>query len=270
MYCRKCGAEIPDDSAFCPICAAQLLSVKINEQETEENSECKNTSPKVSAPKTAPKGTTTQATSSVDPKPKKHIVWEVVVGALLILLIICSEGFRNLLGIVALFAVPVSLVVLVIQAIRKKPKKKWVIACLIALAVVLVFSNTAARSKDAIVGEWELSFVSFLGNDFVPAEDIDIDMSYIVKKDGTAELIRSGNNPIIHIWTYDKERTELLNDAKGGSQPTYTYSAYSVIAETDDGSITTNFEATVYENTLMITSFADGEEVATLAFDRVK
>lgn len=182
MYCRKCGAEIPDDSVFCPICAAQLLSVEINEQETKENSECENTCPKGPAPKTEPKETTTQATSSAAPKLKKHMVLKVVVGALLILLIICSEGFRSLLGIAALFAVPVSLVVFIIQAIRKKAKKKWGIVCIVAISVGVVFILTDSSFQEGfqngkvsneIVGEWVGCAASINDGDLIPISDLD-------------------------------------------------------------------------------------------------
>ena len=278
MICKKCNARIPDDAKFCPACGAAVLDNQSEEQQKmkycpqcgtkipEGESSC----PKCEKQESNPVGIESSKNNEVKVTPKNRKIIKIIVGIVLFLLFICSDLFRSMVNLLAIFAVPVLLVIFVICAIRKKPKKKWGIAFLAALAVVLIFTNSTAGSKDAIVGEWELSFVSFFGEDFVPAEDIDMDMSYIVKKDGTAELIRSGNNPILHSWTYDKERTESLNDAKSGSKPTYTYSAYSITAETEDGSNVTNFKATVYENTLMITSYADGEEVATLAFDRAE
>lgn len=278
MICKKCNASIPDDAKFCPNCGS---SVSDNQPENQakmkycpqcgtEIPKGESTCPKCEKQESNPVGIELSKNNKVKVTPKNRKIIKIIVGIVLLLLFICFDLFRSMVNLLSIFAVPVFLVIFLICAIRKKPKKKWGIAFLTALAIALVFNNSAVGSKDAIVGEWELSFVSFFGEDFVPAEDIDMDMSYIVKKDGTAELIRSGNNPIIHSWTYDKERTESLNDAKSGSKPTYTYSAYSITAETEDGSIATNFKATVYENTLMITSCVDGEEVATLAFDRAE
>ena len=169
MYCYKCGGRIDDDSKFCCHCGAAVKKFTEDdmfrsEGESHDQETVLEISDIVVVPTSSvgdqPKdGSSTFDSAVVDntskpTKPRKTTkTWLLLVAWLAIVVIaVIFKELAPTIGLIAFFAAPVLFVIFVIQAIRKKAKKKWIITWVLSLLtfVVMMFIDMSACSH-----EWE-------------------------------------------------------------------------------------------------------------------
>ena len=146
MICKKCSATIPDDAKFCPACGTAVCEHQSDEQnktkycpasnpEAQENNIFLNHETQAS--------TQSESASHTKRTPfKRQNMWKITLGAALILLMICFKPICGLVGLFTMVAIPFSLIAFIISIFRKKPKKKWGIACLISVFLFVIADSS--------------------------------------------------------------------------------------------------------------------------------
>lgn len=84
MFCFKCGAELPEGSAFCPKCGAMLTS---GENSAEAGADSGQTS--VERKQTAAETPVSVPAANVKTKKKKNIILWVILGLLVVFIVYC-------------------------------------------------------------------------------------------------------------------------------------------------------------------------------------
>lgn len=154
MTCKKCNAQIPEGAAFCPACGAAVSEA------TDEKKPIVQYCPKCgieipdgenTCPKCSKKEDNLSAESGqpdIQPRipEKKRKIGTIAAGIIVVLLLICSATVRMFACLLAFLAVPVSLVLFIVCHVRKKPKKKWGVLCVVSLVFIfLYFSGTCSH-----------------------------------------------------------------------------------------------------------------------------
>ena len=163
MDCRSCGASVPPNAAYCPICGSKVVDNIFPEDsamrscapcETElsngEGSRIKSNTRHEK--QTAGKESTDHPSKDALEMPG---IGQVIKYVIFTLIFICFKETRKFFGLVAFFVTPVCLIILLIQTIRKKPKVKWGIATLVSIGIFLITGLTASREDVVVPGYTE-------------------------------------------------------------------------------------------------------------------
>ena len=151
-FCPACGAEIDAQSNFCPMCGQKI------EQAREDTVVISHTEEAFVETEIAPDmGEQISLNASANdelPKSKRLSRGKILAIAWVAMVAVAAvfKEVAPIIGLTAFFAAPVLFVIFVIQAIRKKPKKKWAISWGITLLtfIVMLFIDASA-----CVHEWE-------------------------------------------------------------------------------------------------------------------
>ena len=150
-FCSACGAGIDPYAKFCPMCGQKVVEVQQEEgRPVGEDATSRSEIPQSSEVciNTAADG---EEKSPVKKSSKKKAVLAVVWVVLLAMAII-FEGVTSTVGVIAFFVAPIFFLVFIIQAIRKKGAKKWVLAWAVSL---LTFFGMMVIEEVVCRHEWE-------------------------------------------------------------------------------------------------------------------
>lgn len=135
-FCRQCGAEIRSGSSFCISCGAALTAPRSSSQSAVGESSFQRVGARTWA-----------ATQEVPSKAKefwsrldRRVKWGLL-GILLIGLLLILSPIAKWISIVALI---ISILVLIVQAVRRESLKVWGISSASLLLSALVFSGIAS------------------------------------------------------------------------------------------------------------------------------
>ena len=202
MICKKCDSQLPDSAAFCPSCGTPISDTQPQE----------------------PALPTTEST----PPNKPFSPFKIIKYIVFLVLFLLFKFVRLITCILAIFAVPVYLTIFITQHIRKKPKRKWGIACLLAVGIIFL---TAA--------------VNHIDNSFHSSENLQTDITieevkYTAEEKEKFQLVINAYNAIYDslknpnsltvygVKLYDKDTVVIRFTATNGFGGTVTdYAAYN-------------------------------------------
>ena len=131
--CKECGEVLPEEAIVCPSCGCP-----VEKEERESVNESPTSKETVSAPKYVTPNTDSRKAENETKKPKMGMkAW---IACFVVAVIVLWVINPLIVGVVAFLAAPISLVGLVVQWIRKKPKKKWGIALAVSVALFLLYN----------------------------------------------------------------------------------------------------------------------------------
>jgi hypothetical protein len=135
-FCTQCGAQVRSGTAFCSSCGAPLTTSTGSSEDIADDSPPKSAGPGLGAAVQALPNRAREFWSQLD----KRVKWGLL-GVLLIGLLALLSPIAKWISIVALM---VSVVVLIVQAVRREPLKVWGILSATLLILVLAFSGLSS------------------------------------------------------------------------------------------------------------------------------
>ena len=203
MLCKKCDSQLPDGAAFCPSCGAPSSG-------------------------TQPQETVPHTTATTLSSPKTVSPFKVIKYIIFLLLFLSFKAIRLVACILAILAVPVYLIIFIIQHARKKPKRKWGIACL--LAVGIIFLTAAVNHIDNAIHNSENPQIDITAEEVkYTAEEKEKFQLVINAYNAIHDSLKNPNSLTVYgVKLYDKDTVVIRFTATNGFGGTVTdYAAYN-------------------------------------------
>lgn len=203
MTCEKCAAPLPNGASFCPSCGTPV-------------SEHKQQNP-------------AQHSAIAEPPLKTLSPAKIIKYIIFALLFFSFKGVRLIFCVLAFFAAPVYLIIFIVQYIRKRPKRKWGIAFLLTVAIILLTAivnhiDNANRSSEVI----QAPSASLSENEYSEEEKKKFQL-VIDAHNAIYDTLKDPNSLTIYgIRMFDEETVVIRFTATNGFGGTVTnYAAYN-------------------------------------------
>ena len=177
IICPECGKEISDKASTCIHCGFPLSESNF-EQKVGIAQDYAGIEPSTDE-SDIPLKASSHVHSNEAPVAKTSFKKKHFIIAALLLVALCFEFTRSILFLVALVCIPISIILIIIKAIAKKPKKIAVILLIASILIVIAYgmtnshvhagyndAYTESTGENSIVGEWTGNSLSIYGDDF--------------------------------------------------------------------------------------------------------